>query len=144
MTNPQHYLNMPTQDHADAVVMVDCGNTRGEEPSSGCAGIEAGFTPAERLIASGKLLLAYLVEGIAAPDEEAWLPLELQRVRQLPQTARQCFVLRVLDGWSRQRCADALAISEELVDCQLGIAAMSLALAEQMEQPRSRSFRVPS
>lgn len=44
------------------------------------------------------------------------LPVELQRVLQLPRRIRQCFVLRVLVGLSREVCARLLSFDGRQVD----------------------------
>ena len=44
------------------------------------------------------------------------LPLELRRVARLPLFLRQCFVLRVLAGLPRERCAHLLNLHADQVD----------------------------
>jgi DNA-directed RNA polymerase specialized sigma24 family protein len=51
----------------------------------------------------------------------------LQRVLQLRQTPRFCFVLRVLEGWPREKCAIALGIPADTVDAEVCNAAQALA-----------------
>lgn len=81
----------------------------------------------DELVESGKFLAAFLLARSELPAEEAWLPVELQHVLQLPQTPRLCFVLRVLEAWPRERCAKALGIPAERVDAEACGAAQRLA-----------------
>jgi hypothetical protein len=119
---------MPSQDRTDAASLVAKNYTHGLKAECTDVPVGLALTPTEEFIASGKLLLAYLFEGAIVPSEDKWLPEELRRVLQLPQTPRQCFVLRILAGWSRDQAAAALGLSPEIVDCELGQAAMGMAL----------------
>jgi hypothetical protein len=46
------------------------------------------------------------------------LPLELQKVLHLPRGFRQCFVLRILLGLSREVCASLLGLDVQQIDEQ--------------------------
>lgn len=89
---------------------------------------------AEELVGSRKLLLAFLLDGTATQDEQAWLPVELQRVLLLPEVPRQCFVLRILAGWPTAQCAAALVIPAKTVDEESCVAAQRLARLTAMEK----------
>ncbi len=81
----------------------------------------------DEFVRSGKFLAAFLLAGTDLPAEQLWLPIELRRVVQLPQAARLCFVLRVLEAWPREKCAMALGIPVESVDDEACGAAQRLA-----------------
>ena len=55
------------------------------------------------------------------------LPIELRRVLHLPWTLRQCFVLRILVGWPRERCARMLHREGREIDRDACAAAQALA-----------------
>ena len=85
------------------------------------------LTITDELVRSGKFLLAFLLTETGTPSEQAWLPVELRRVLQLPQTPRLCFILRVLEAWPREKCAAALGITAQTVDEESCAAAQKLA-----------------
>jgi hypothetical protein len=60
-------------------------------------------------------------------DAPASLPEELRNVLRLPADLRRCFVLRVLMGWPRERCAELLRREAGEVDRAASLAAMELA-----------------
>ncbi len=62
-----------------------------------------------------------------APDEAAFLPLELHEVAQLPAIVREPFVLRVLLSMSRDSSARLLGLEADAVDRMTGLAAQILA-----------------
>ena len=57
------------------------------------------------------------------------LPAELQRVAQLPDLMRQCFVLRILARWPASLCARVLRLRPSEVDEYAGRAAVDLTIA---------------
>jgi hypothetical protein len=61
------------------------------------------------------------------------LPIELQRVLQMPTTLRQCLVLRLLMNVPRNRCARLLGIDASKVDQEAFLAAQVLARITQAE-----------
>jgi hypothetical protein len=77
------------------------------------------------------------------------LPIELNRVFCLPTDLRQCFVLRILAGLSREDSAHMLCVSPHLLDERAGAAAAELAAVRQAEfsDPttgrRSRAAQAP-
>jgi hypothetical protein len=81
----------------------------------------------KELTESGKEVMALLLAGPDVAAEPGLLPIELQRVLQLRQTPRLCFVLRVLEGWPREKCAIALGIPADTVDAEVCNAAQDLA-----------------
>ena len=81
----------------------------------------------DEFVRAGKFLPAFLLDGTDLPAEQVWLPIELRRVLELPQAARLCFVLRVLEAWPRDKCATALGIPAEIVDDEACAAAQRLA-----------------
>lgn len=88
----------------------------------------------DELVQSENFLPAFLLTGTMLEAESSWLPVELQRVLRLPQTPRLCFVLRILEGWPREKCATALGIPAETVDDETCAAARSLARFAEKEQ----------
>lgn len=125
---------MPEKDHTSTLTTQPAVRSIRPKKQLISTARDQGLTTADGFVASGQFLLAYLLDGSLAPDEVAWLPVELRRVRQLEETQRSCFVLRILAGWPRERCATTLEISEELVDKHLGLAAMSLVRLAEMER----------
>jgi DNA-directed RNA polymerase specialized sigma24 family protein len=91
----------------------------------------SGSVPIDELVRSGNLLPVLLLIGT---EEPSWLPMELRRVLRLPETPRQCFVLRMLEGWPRDKCAAALGIPAQTVDDETCAAARSLARLAEKEQ----------
>jgi DNA-directed RNA polymerase specialized sigma24 family protein len=63
-------------------------------------------------------------------DAPASLPEGLRNVLRLPADLRRCFVLRVLMGWPRERCAELLRREAGEVDRAASLAAMELAEIE--------------
>lgn len=71
--------------------------------------------------------------GIASlSDAAAIVPRELRSVLDLPESARQCYVLRILNGLSRDDCADLLRVSSSEIDQQ------TCAALQRLSQPHSR------
>jgi hypothetical protein len=70
------------------------------------------------------------------------LPVELQRVARLPLDLRQCYVLRLLVGWSREACARLLFLDTDAVDRDTGLAAQALAEALCVSQGASGGSNV--
>lgn len=60
-----------------------------------------------------------------------WVPPELQRVLELSPPLRECFVLRILVGLTRETCAILTAIDCESIDRYSAQGAMSLLAAHQ-------------
>ena len=63
-----------------------------------------------------------------ADDSSLFLPHELQQVLRLPADLRNCFVLRILAGFSRERCARLLNVTIQEIDERATAAAIKLAL----------------
>jgi hypothetical protein len=61
-------------------------------------------------------------------DSSLLLPHELQQVLRLPADLRHCFVLRILVGFSRERCARLLNVTIQEIDERATAAAIQLAL----------------
>ena len=75
-----------------------------------------------------------LMSGNAGNDIERALPAELQRVLLLPRDLRQCFVLRLLMGLPRERCAQLLGVDIAQVKHMTAMAAIELAEIAAREQ----------
>ena len=78
----------------------------------------------DRLV-EGTAIRAVRMRGEAGGTFEG-LPVELQQLMQLPETSRQCFVLRIFADWSREKCAEVLHLDGEQVDQAISDAACEL------------------
>jgi DNA-directed RNA polymerase specialized sigma24 family protein len=94
----------------------------------------SGKVPIDELVLSRSFLPALLLTGTELATGQSWLPVELRRVLRLPETPRACFVLRILEGWSREKCAAVLGIPAETVDEESCAAAQHLARLVEKEQ----------
>ena len=64
------------------------------------------------------------------------LPLELQRVLHLSRDFRQCFVLRILLGLSREVCASLLGLDVEGIDERTCASVLQLAMTQDRQRSR--------
>jgi hypothetical protein len=87
-----------TSKTAEAAVMEGIG---------GCKGLSHG----DLLIEVIKSTIRRRMKSAGAPDALELLPLELRHLFVLPPLLRDCFVLRILAGLSREVCAELLDVS---------------------------------
>ncbi len=96
----------------------------------------------DECVSSGALLQGTLRASLAGPggmtaevpedlaEAGSILPPELQHVVHLPKDLRQCFVLRILLGLSREVCASLLGLDVQRIDEQTCASIFQLAVTQ--------------